>query len=115
MPSPFPGMDPFIEGQRWQDFHTTFIALLKESLVPAVRPKYSVDIEQDVYLVSDDELPEGIIEPDLAFVEASAEVWAESGASAAAATAAAPAVRTTCRSVASPAVKSSSAVFPVPG
>ncbi len=94
MPSPFPGMDPFIEGQRWQDFHSTFIGLLKESLVPAVRPKYSVDIEQDVYLVSEDELPEGIIEPDLAFVEASAEVWAESGASAVAATGVAPAVLT---------------------
>ena len=32
MPSPFPGMDPFIEGQRWQDFHATFIAVLKELL-----------------------------------------------------------------------------------
>lgn len=21
MPSPFPGMDPFIENQRWSDFH----------------------------------------------------------------------------------------------
>jgi hypothetical protein len=21
MPSPFPGMDPFIEGQLWDDFH----------------------------------------------------------------------------------------------
>jgi hypothetical protein len=25
MPSPFPGMDPFIEGQAWEEFHTAFI------------------------------------------------------------------------------------------
>jgi hypothetical protein len=66
-------MDPFIEGQRWQDFHTTFIAVLKELLVPAVRPRYSVDVEQDVYLVSESEFPTGTIEPDLAFVETAVE------------------------------------------
>lgn len=24
MPSPFPGMDPFIENQEWEDFHASF-------------------------------------------------------------------------------------------
>ncbi len=94
MPSPFPGMDPFIEGQRWQDFHTTFIAVLKELLVPAVRPRYSVDVEQDVYLVSENELPAGTIEPDLAFVEASAKASRAFDGSAASATALAPAIYT---------------------
>ncbi len=42
MPSPFPGMDPFIEGQAWQDFHTTFITVLREQLIPQVRPRYVV-------------------------------------------------------------------------
>lgn len=27
MACPFPGMDPFIEGQRWKDFHTTLITM----------------------------------------------------------------------------------------
>jgi hypothetical protein len=94
MPSPFPGMDPFIQGQRWQDFHTTFLAVLKESLVPAVRPRYSVDIEQDVYLVSEEELTEGTIEPDLALVETSAEARSESSGSASSVMAVAPAVYT---------------------
>ena len=94
MPSPFPGMDPFIEGQRWQDFHSTYIAVLKELLVPAVRPRYSVDVEQDVYLVSENDLPAGTIEPDLTFVESSAGASNESRSSTATATALAPAVYT---------------------
>jgi hypothetical protein len=24
MPSPFPGMDPYIEKHKWEDFHPTF-------------------------------------------------------------------------------------------
>lgn len=31
MPSPFPGMDPFIESQRWQDFHGWQRALRPQS------------------------------------------------------------------------------------
>lgn len=55
MPSPFPGMDPFIEGQRWQDFHARFINDLADLLLPAVRPRYVVDVEQYVYLAHGDE------------------------------------------------------------
>lgn len=28
MPSPFPGMDPFIEQQYWEGFHTRFVTAL---------------------------------------------------------------------------------------
>ncbi len=50
MPSPFPGMDPFIESQKWEDFHTSFITAIRDALVPAVRPKYIVDVERRIYL-----------------------------------------------------------------
>ncbi len=50
MPSPFPGMDPFIEGQRWRDFHTTFITVIREMLTPRVRPRSVVEVEEYVYL-----------------------------------------------------------------
>ena len=50
MPSPFPGMDPFIEGQKWEDFHASFITAIRDVLVPAVRPKYIVDVERRIYL-----------------------------------------------------------------
>jgi Protein of unknown function (DUF4058) len=50
MPSPFPGMDPFIEGQEWEDFHHGIITALQEALVPQVRPRYVVRVEKRVYL-----------------------------------------------------------------
>ncbi|MEQ1825387.1 MAG: DUF4058 family protein [Pirellula sp.] len=50
MTSPFPGMDPFIENQKWEDFHTSFMSAIRDALVPSVRPKYVVDVEKRVYL-----------------------------------------------------------------
>lgn len=50
MPSPFPGMDPFIENQEWQDFHTTFNTLIREVLSPQLEPRYIVRVERRVYI-----------------------------------------------------------------
>lgn len=50
MPSPFPGMDPFIEGPMWGDFHTTFNTVLREQLAAELRPLYSVVVERRVYV-----------------------------------------------------------------
>lgn len=30
MSSPFPGMDPYIESQEWEDFHSTFNTVVRE-------------------------------------------------------------------------------------
>jgi len=43
-------MDPFIEGQKWEDFHASFITAIRDVLVPAVRPRYIVDVERRIYL-----------------------------------------------------------------
>jgi len=51
MPSPFPGMDPYIEAQRWEGFHTHFIVELAKQLVPRVRPGYVVETEERIYEV----------------------------------------------------------------
>lgn len=40
MPSPFPGMDPFIEGQVWEDFHHRFIDEIAVAITPSLRPRY---------------------------------------------------------------------------
>lgn len=40
MPSRFPGMDPYIEGQVWADFHDSMIIEMKTALVPQIRPRY---------------------------------------------------------------------------
>ena len=50
MPSPFPGMDPFIEGQDWEDFHQGCIGELSALLVPRVRPRYVVRKERRIYV-----------------------------------------------------------------
>ena len=41
MPSPFPGMDPYIEERsRWPDFQLRMIYNISEALQQQVRPKY---------------------------------------------------------------------------
>ena len=84
MPSPFPGMDPFIEGQVWKGFHTRFIAALGDLLVAQLRPRYVVQIEEYVYLAREDEEPDRLFEPDLAIVEGPRETPRGAGGSAAA-------------------------------
>ncbi len=81
MPSPFPGMDPFIEGQMWQDFHTTFVTVIRERLMPQVRPRYVVEVEQYVYLAREGEEPDRLVEPDLAVAEGSPALIAPEGGS----------------------------------
>ncbi|WP_254567576.1 DUF4058 family protein [Oscillatoria sp. HE19RPO] len=50
MPSPFVGMDPYLEGPNfWPEVHHLLISLLLESLVPQLRPKYRVALEKRVY------------------------------------------------------------------
>lgn len=55
MPSPFPGMDPFIEMDVWPDFHLTLMTEMKRQIVPQVAPKYVVRVERQVYLEHFDE------------------------------------------------------------
>ena len=56
MPSPFPGMNPYLEhADVWQDFHQSFIPLLRQMLSEQVRPKYLVKIEEQIFI---HELPE---------------------------------------------------------
>ena len=56
MPSPFPGMDPFLESQEWEDFHTTFNTVMRERLSAGLEPDYLVRVERRVYVeqVSED-------------------------------------------------------------
>lgn len=40
MPSPFPGMDPYLEGRLWPDVHQALAARLRDQLSPQLRPRY---------------------------------------------------------------------------
>lgn len=46
MPSPFPGMNPYLEqSDAWQDFHQSFLIHARDSLSAQVGPKYLVKVE----------------------------------------------------------------------
>src|SRR5262249_19160790 len=40
MPSPFPGMDPYLEGDLWTTVHTQLGAEIARQLTPWLRPRY---------------------------------------------------------------------------
>lgn len=40
MPSPFPGMDPYLEGEMWQEFHERLANQISVQLMPHLTPKY---------------------------------------------------------------------------
>lgn len=51
MPSPFPGMDPYLEQEdTWHDFHERFIPLAATLLGGQLRPRYIVKIDEHVYV-----------------------------------------------------------------
>lgn len=51
MPSPFPGMNPYLEQEDvWHDFQERFIPAAAELLTPQLVPKYIVKIDQHAYI-----------------------------------------------------------------
>ena len=94
MRSPFPGVDPFIEGQKWSGFHTLLIAALQEKMTRLVTPRYVVDVEESVTI----DRPDGEVQvrfPDLSISERSFEFpWDANGGGTATALAVEPQVYT---------------------
>jgi hypothetical protein len=60
MPSPFPGMDPYLEGPEWRSFHTELATQIGLQLVPQLRHKYIVRPEKVYILTAPD--PDGTLE-----------------------------------------------------
>ncbi|MFN0053138.1 MAG: DUF4058 family protein [Planctomycetales bacterium] len=51
MPSPFPGMNPYLEqDDAWHDFHERFMPAAAAALSPQVDPRYIVKIDEHVYV-----------------------------------------------------------------
>ncbi|MEZ4733724.1 MAG: DUF4058 family protein [Caldilineaceae bacterium] len=68
MPSPFPGMDPYLEGYLWPDVHHSLATQIRDQLAPHLRPRYVARIEIQVVV---DEAPQpevGIMYPDVEIV-----------------------------------------------
>ncbi len=65
MPTPFPGMDPYLEQPGlWPEVHTRLIVAIADALGPMVRPRYRVAVEQRSYvaMVTSDET---VVVPDV--------------------------------------------------
>ncbi len=66
MPSPFPGMDPYLENPAgWPDVHHLLISSIGDALMSCIAPRYYVNIEERVYLMGDDDPARFVLVPDL--------------------------------------------------
>lgn len=71
MPSPFPGMDPYLEEPGlWPDVHHGLISEAQAVLNGLVRPKYHVRVEERVYISDENDPGREVIIPDLRVAEA---------------------------------------------
>lgn len=73
MPSPFPGMNPYLEQPSiWEDFHSRFMTYAGESLAGQVRPNFFVKLEERVFIhePSSNERRKLLGKPDIALFEA---------------------------------------------
>lgn len=88
MPSPFPGMDPYLEMFEWEDFHTRVLTILCDAIVERLPAGYVarferrsyVELEVDYDSLELTRLAKQII-PDLAITQDSSELAAESATS----------------------------------
>lgn len=54
MPTPFPGMDPYLERpSMWPGVHNRLIVAIADDIAPRVRPQYYVSVEERVYFSED--------------------------------------------------------------
>src|SRR3954471_23036503 len=66
MPSPFPGMDPYVESSAlWKDFHGRMINSLSEVLLDVLPQNYFALIEEDVLLLEPDLDRDKQVSPDV--------------------------------------------------
>lgn len=56
MPSPFPGMNPFLESpNQWEDFHNAFVSRLRDSLVPQLGTHYRAKLNELLFVHTEEE------------------------------------------------------------
>ncbi len=66
MPSPFPGMDPYLESPTiWPDLHHELISEIRAALALRVRPRYVARVELRVYISDDDDPGRAALVPDV--------------------------------------------------
>ncbi|MEZ6131770.1 MAG: DUF4058 family protein [Planctomycetaceae bacterium] len=95
MPSPFPGMNPFLEApDLWPGFHNRLIAAISSALNRRSPKAYFADIEERIYVVKSDDPAIKLIIPDVSIREVQSPVThSGSGAVAVATLTASPSLR----------------------
>src|SRR5436190_874914 len=68
MPSPFPGMDPFLE-RLWRDVHLSLIAFARGQLNRQLRPPLRAQAEERVFIETEEEGQRQARHPDVYVVE----------------------------------------------
>ncbi len=71
MPSPFPGMDPYLEGFLWPDVHQQLAAEIRRRLTPRLRPRYVARLAVTIYEDRDPGSELGIMYPDVEVLQSS--------------------------------------------
>jgi hypothetical protein len=71
MPSPFPGMNPYLEQpDLWRNFHNGMLYTLQEVLTPLVVPRYFVEYEETVHIDRSGDIRPRLAVADVAVSEA---------------------------------------------
>src|SRR5436309_11097389 len=66
MPSPFPGMDPYLERPSlWPDVHHELISQIRAALNLRIRPRYVARVETRVYVADEHDLGRWHMVPDV--------------------------------------------------
>jgi hypothetical protein len=69
MKSPFPGMDPWLEGYLWPDVHNHLARVFAELLAPQIAPKYVARLAIATIMDSEPESEIGITYPDVELMQ----------------------------------------------
>jgi hypothetical protein len=71
MPSPFPGMDPYLEGSTWMNFHGQLCAEIARQLSPKLRPRYLARLTERFFtdISVDSDVSKQPLYPDIGVVE----------------------------------------------
>ncbi len=57
MPTPFPGMDPYLErADIWPNVHNSLVIAMRDELAPLLRPRYYVAVEERTVRLDSDDL-----------------------------------------------------------
>jgi hypothetical protein len=74
MSSPFPGMDPYLEGYLWPDVHHALIAKIRQQLAPRLRPRYVARVQVSIVVDNTPEAEIGIMYPDVEVIAVDQQV-----------------------------------------